>query len=549
MKKRLMAVLLMLGMFALMVAGCGSGSDDLGEDGDPDAVAFEEEGLTVTWWLVGGSDTYYQTYWTEMKSMKAIQASVGITIEFEVATSYDDYLPMMAARDYADIITGRNLSNYPGRMAAMYEDGVSQNLQTYIDEGYMPNFASIIEEYPQLAQDIRLDGGEYTFVSTFYDIEDEEDRIASSYYGLLVRQDWLDAVGLDVPTNMDEWYEVLTAFKTQDPNGNGEQDEVPACMASSGWKYFLTAYGIDDDPSIMTDENGDPYVVFGYTTDAYKEFLTEFNKWYTDGLFGNMFEETSLEKRDELVTNNITGVWKGEADHVDESDSSSYISLLKETSPSAEIVAAPWPETSDGYQWCYSDINSFDQDTTVITDKAVENGTDKAAAYLIDYMLSENGSTYVVWGIEGESYVVNDDGSFSLADGMDESVSYEGTTILAFNQYADNTTVQFPSFHGMMADYVIAGKSEAYLEACTVWAQGDTSYKMPASIQLSVDQQTEVDDYEDNMLNYITKQRNYFITGTQPLTNYDTYLSNVDRLGASDYTAVWQECYDNYLSR
>ena len=53
---------------------------------------------------------------------------------------------------------------------------------------------------------------------------------------------------MDIPTNIEEWYETLLAFKKYDPNGNGQQDEEPVCMASSGWKYFLAAYGIDDDP-------------------------------------------------------------------------------------------------------------------------------------------------------------------------------------------------------------------------------------------------------------------------------------------------------------
>lgn len=89
---------------------------------------------------------------------------------------------------------------------------------------------------------------------------------------------------------MQEWYEVLSLFKSADPNGNGQQDEEPICMASSCWKYFLTAYGIDDDPSVQFDQDDNPVVVYGYMTDAYKEFLAEMNRWYQEGLIYNMFE-------------------------------------------------------------------------------------------------------------------------------------------------------------------------------------------------------------------------------------------------------------------
>ena len=159
MKKRILSLFIIVSMMAVMIAGCGSGGETSGGvEGDPSVEKWPKEDVTVTWWLVGGTDTYYQTYWTEMKSMKAIQASVGINIDFQVAQNYDSYLPMMAANNYADIVTGLNLSKYPGRMAGMYKDNVSVDLRPYMDE-YMPNFKKILEDYPDLARDIRLDDG------------------------------------------------------------------------------------------------------------------------------------------------------------------------------------------------------------------------------------------------------------------------------------------------------------------------------------------------------------------------------------------------------
>lgn len=37
----------------------------------------------------------------------------------------------------------------------------------------------------------------------------------------------LDKLGLEQPDNVDELYDVLVAFRDQDPNGNGKADEVP----------------------------------------------------------------------------------------------------------------------------------------------------------------------------------------------------------------------------------------------------------------------------------------------------------------------------------
>ena len=57
----------------------------------------------------------------------------------------------------------------------MYKDGVSLRLNDYMDE-WMPNFSKIVKDYPNIARDLKLDDGSYTFVSTLYDIEDDDDR-------------------------------------------------------------------------------------------------------------------------------------------------------------------------------------------------------------------------------------------------------------------------------------------------------------------------------------------------------------------------------------
>src|SRR5690606_38145159 len=43
----------------------------------------------------------------------------------------------------------------------------------------------------------------------------------------LINMTWLNNLGLKAPTTADELIEVLTAFKTQDPNRNGKNDEIP----------------------------------------------------------------------------------------------------------------------------------------------------------------------------------------------------------------------------------------------------------------------------------------------------------------------------------
>ncbi len=557
MKKKVLSLALVFGLVGTMAAGCGSKKstgDELADVKDDSVKKYYEmtgndkdKDITVSWCVIAGKDEYYQHYWKEMLGLRAIQKITGVNIDFQVKIGYEDYVPMFTSKNYPDVVTAKNLENYPGRMAGMYNDGVSLKLNDYMEK-WMPNFSQIVEDYPNIARDLKMDDGSYTFLSSLYDIEDDEDRAAASQYGLAIRKDWLETCGYeDVPKTINEWHDVLLSFKQDDPNGDGQSNEEPVCMASSGWKYFLSAYGIDDDPCVQKVD-GKETIVYGFITEEYKEYLTEMKKWNDEGLIYNMFENTSLEKREERVTGNLAGAWKGDAEHFDEGSKNSYISKLREVVPEAEFAAVPWPLKEEGaHQWCFSDISSFDRDTTVITSKAKEHGTDQAAAYIIDYMLSENGSTFLTWGIEGKSYEEKN-GAKALMKGMDDKVEFHGEQIPKKYTYADPTKVMFPQF-GQRADYVLANESEGYVEACKTWAEGDISYKVQAPCQLSIEQQEEADKVTEGMKDYIGKMRKKFIEGVAPITEYDAYVAQVKSKGGDQYAQIWQQAYDNYKNR
>lgn len=111
-----------------------------------------------------------------------------------------------------------------------------------------------------------------------------------------INKQWLDKLGLSIPTNWDELYNVLKAFKTQDPNGNGQADEIPMDFISPGTGGFG-----DFQPVILLGSLGlsyttsDGYGGSGYyvqdgkvgtflTDDRYKTLVEFLNKLWSDGL-------------------------------------------------------------------------------------------------------------------------------------------------------------------------------------------------------------------------------------------------------------------------
>ena len=119
--------------------------------------------------------------------------------------------------------------------------------------------------------------------------------MANSSAHLFINKQWLDKLGLKPPTTWNELRDVLKAFKTKDPNGNGKADEVPLdflAPSTDGWGWFnpnvlLGSHGI----TVSGGGNG-MYAAGGtiknYLTDpAYKDFIKYMNELWSDGVIAN----------------------------------------------------------------------------------------------------------------------------------------------------------------------------------------------------------------------------------------------------------------------
>lgn len=108
-------------------------------------------------------------------------------------------------------------------------------------------------------------------------------------YQVWINKVWLDKLNLKMPTNTDELYEVLVAFKENDCNGDGNpKDELPLNGAQSGtlgsdvvnWLVNQFMYFNEKRNFVVEGDK----VVPGYTTDSYRKALIYINKLYKEGL-------------------------------------------------------------------------------------------------------------------------------------------------------------------------------------------------------------------------------------------------------------------------
>lgn len=521
------------------------------------APALAEETPTVTYLVRGGTAQYEPYIYPGLVGLLKIQQMAGVNVDWTVICGSGDeinaqYLSMMASGNYPDIIQWQHNNDYTGGVAQMYADGICIRLNEVIDQ-YMPNYKALLEANPHVAKTLMDDEGNYLYFTVINPLNSDLEKVAVTWWGLMMRQDWLDNVGMEAPTTIDEWYEVLTAFKEGDPNGNGELDEIPFDAGSAGHFLFMPAFGIQNG-WYVDPETGK--VAYGQYTEKYKAYLETMAKWYAEGLLQNIYTDevgTLAASADPNIYADLAGSWKGLSNYWEQ-----RLPQVLEKNPNADFVAVQWPQYVNGNGEFYADrygMGYGDRYSAVIsTDcKNIE-----AAARLIDQMYTEEGTNCTTWGtIEGDpinpewtgghgTYTVDENGvkhETEWANQMTENF-YDGAFANKY-RYA-MSHVSFPRWGA--ADYLAATREERYVNSAMMWAKASNALEYPNAITLSTDAQKAVAEIE-NIGNYISEMTCKFITGVEPLTNFDTYMDNLQKMGIDNLVALYQEAYDSFMNR
>ncbi len=147
-------------------------------------------------------------------------------------------------------------------------------------EQYAPNISKVLNDRPDIKNQITAPDGHIYALPTL----NENNPLTNE--ALVINKAWLDKVGMSVPTTTDEFYKVLKAFKNNDLNGNGINDEMPLIFKYkdhiNGITSLFGSFGVLDTASHFMVNNGK--VVFSPIQPGYKEAVRYFSKLVSEGL-------------------------------------------------------------------------------------------------------------------------------------------------------------------------------------------------------------------------------------------------------------------------
>lgn len=360
MKKKLLSILLICMVLVSVLGGCGKKTDDdakdTGKDAtkaptkaaekkDDDATHEPEEvplpeysEITVEVFdrgTDGGKTDPTNNYYTDWIKAKVLEElNIGVTFVAVSRWEETDQLNnLMAAGTAPDICM-----TYSGDLANNYRDlGGLVELSQYI-ESHLPN----LKEF--LGPDLALPGRDMiyrnmdTTTGEVYSIPARRMQVAQ--VSTFIRKDWLDKLGLGLPTTTQEFYDALVAFKEQDPGGVGANNVVPFTMTSDVRWRASTILESFVDPDLSTEERWVNTVIDRqYLLPGYKEGVRFLNKMYNDGLIDNQFalykDDTDS---DNLIKSGVAGSFIHNWDQPYR-DTPGLLHDLQENIPGAEIVS------------------------------------------------------------------------------------------------------------------------------------------------------------------------------------------------------------------
>lgn len=495
------------------------------------ALPLSEEKLTYTMFMtmpffVG---SLIDNMGTDLKLFNTVQELTNIYFDITAINGevFDEKFQLMVASGtYCDVMDG--MSKYtPGYDAAINE-GICIDLYDLANE-YAPNYmAAISADTNTLAQLITDEGQMATFGILYAEANCETQ-------GYLIRNDWLSAVGMDIPTTYDQLHDVLVAFKDTYGAVGMPFNDISESRLDYGYQCAGGNFMVIDGT-----------VVSGFTTDSYYDFLSMCADWYSEGLIYPDFYSASTGDYDQLMVSNEIGIVQGAA-----TSFSTITAYLNEEEAANFSLAGMTPVTinaDDELHYCWNQPNYLKRTDAWAISADCEDPI--PLVQFVNYMYSDAGELLFNYGTEGETFTYDENGKPQYTDVVINNP--DQPYFFASYLYASNAATEYlPALMDVSASYY--SFEDAQWNAYYLFSEpaNDGAYNYPGGTSLTSEENERYSQLYSDMETYIEETIVSWVIGQTQLNeaSWSEFQAQLKSMGIEEIVQLKQAAYDRYQAK
>ncbi|RIH88468.1 Lipoprotein LipO [Meiothermus luteus] len=441
--------------------------------------------------------------------------------------------------------TGADGDNRLGALAAandlpdLFEVRSLALFDRLLQQGQLAPVNKLFPQMPRRTQVRYSDPRRNRLVSVRDQIYGLQERVTlSRQYAIWVRKDWLDRLGLQPPSTLEEFFQVAKAFTERDPDGNGRNDTygfggvidydtagiLPGLGLGNHFQWVYGAYGVagtwNYDPRAFAANLRDPN--FRRATEFIRRLVeakvidpdwatlrrADLRTRWQQGRYGMFFES-------------VGGLQAG-------------LQNFYANNPNAELIMLAPPKGPEGKSsmGTYSSAGWL----FVVSKRAMDSGKDAAIARFLEWAHSGEGYYLLGWGRKGQDYIlVNNVPTVNTQVPISVRGSYTQMRWLAFNANPIEMRGRYPEITVAGRKFVMYQLMEkAQAQGNWINRTGDVAVKA-APNQADIER-------------YVAENLVQFVLGQRPIndTTWRQFLDGLRNLRFEQYEAAAERTLREY---
>lgn len=424
---------------------------------------------------------------------KKIIELTGYPVKYEMlpAENQDEKLNLLVANQDSFDVMKLNAAQF----FKLATTGALEPLDELIEK-HGPNIKNAIGE--KSWESAKINGKMYAIPETGSGIAISEE--------LIVRQDWLDELQLKVPTNTDELYTVLKTFKEKKNVIPlvGSKDSIQSLLGDIAGAFGVTTDWVDEGGALKHQVE----------TPQMKEFLTYMNKLYSEGLIDSELPLNTSAKAIEKFSGGKAAMYK-----LAWYNAPKTINALTKSNPDAKVSVIPFLKKKDGNAKVYAVTG-----TTWFAAVPKYSKNKEEAVKFLDAKLDPKNFKELAIGVEGTHHTQKEGKYFPILPKFNEDLNYASGFMTGVDE--KNYPIYWQA--RVRKDPILTSYYEKFQENAKGMIVTDPIAIAPPINEIAKNKLKLNKLQLDNMLN--------FITGTQPMSQYDAFVAKWKAEGGDEMT-------------